>query len=57
MAEKEMVRITLEPTGLSVKVIVESEKRPGEMVRNLEIVTKAFELVDKRDVSDGVSTG
>lgn len=57
MATKEKVRITLETFGVGVKVIVETEKRPGETVRNLEVEAKMLELVDKRVASDGVSTG
>ena len=53
MATKEKVRVTIESTGLGVKLVVETEKRPGETVRNLEVEAKTLELLDKRasDVS------
>ena len=55
MVVKEKVRVTIEG-GAIVKLIVETKKR-GEMTRNLEVDAKVLELVDKRGVSDGVSTG
>ena len=48
MATKETVRVTIEKTGLGVKLIVETEKRPGEMVKNLEIEAKGIVLNDGR---------
>ena len=43
--------MTIESTGLGVKLVVETEKRPGETVRNLEVEAKTLELLDKRGVS------
>lgn len=48
MAVKDKVVVTIEKTSLGVKLIVETEKRPGETVRNLEIEAKEIVLNDGR---------
>ncbi len=56
MAAKDKVRVTIEKYGSGVKLIVETEKN-GQMVRNLEVETKALEVVDKRIENSGIPTG